>query len=95
MNIDQYIQTLSKEDLEKIENDIKAGVLQQKIRGHYTKLAVQEQKVCAVCGMGTNEGFTLVFGPADFRKKATFCAMDCLEYFIQHLKGTKDNNEYY
>lgn len=30
--------------------------------------------------------FTLIFGPEDFRKKASFCAVDCLEYFLTHVK---------
>ncbi len=33
--------------------------------------------------------FTLMFGPEDLKKKATFCATDCLEYFLSNLKDLK------
>src|SRR3989344_1749519 len=29
--------------------------------------------------------FTLIFGSQDFRKKASFCALDCMQYFLQQL----------
>jgi hypothetical protein len=35
----------------------------------------------------------LIFGPKDFRKKASFCALDCLEYFIEKIKKEKKAKE--
>lgn len=29
--------------------------------------------------------FTLIFGSSDFRKKASFCALDCMRYFLAQL----------
>jgi hypothetical protein len=37
--------------------------------------------------------FILVFGSDDCRKKAHFCAVDCMEYFIAHLKFMKKQEE--
>lgn len=48
------------------------------------------QKSCSVCQSDipptSRHNYTIVFGPNDFRKKATFCAMDCLKYFISNLE---------
>ena len=48
---------------------------------------------CAVCDAEINqkkpETSTLVFGPSDFRKKATFCGKDCLNYFIKTMDERK------
>jgi hypothetical protein len=60
------------------------------------KLHEKERKhaePCSVCSAELREisvnNFTLVFGPEDFRKKASFCGMDCLEYFLKDLKQMK------
>ena len=47
-------------------------------------------RVCATCGDKLHENtknLTLFFGPEDFKKKASFCAFDCLEYFLGQLKN--------
>lgn len=48
---------------------------------------------CSVCDTEINqknpETTTLVFGPSDFRKKATFCGKDCLNYFIKTMDDRK------
>ena len=51
-------------------------------------------KVCSNCQTPiepySTSTYTLMFGPDDFKKKATFCAMDCMEFFIQKLKRIKE-----
>lgn len=48
---------------------------------------------CATCDCEidpkSSETTTLVFGPADFRKKATFCGRDCLNHFIKTMDERK------
>ena len=50
----------------------------------------EHEKVCATCSNNLNfyktSNYTLVFGPDDFKKKASFCGLDCLEYFIIKMK---------
>jgi hypothetical protein len=53
-------------------------------------------KYCSVCGNDLEPNnitnYTLIFGPDDFKKKASFCALDCMEYFMVKLKNIKENN---
>ncbi len=58
----------------------------QKIREKERK----HERKCAVCNSEMDgfrsSNYTLLFGPEDFKKKASFCGMDCLEYFIAKLR---------
>lgn len=96
----QIIEKLSLEELKKIEKDLSDGNFQKIIEKKIESLT-QKETICAVCNNKISEaGFVLFFGPDDFRKKANFCAFDCLEYFINHLKkseteGKNEEAEYY
>ncbi len=80
------------EDLVKIRKDLETG-------GHHIKKLVDSQiqeiekkevKKCATCGAELNpyyvDDYTLTFGRRDFRKRAYFCGLDCLNYFLEKLK---------
>ncbi|MBR9699555.1 hypothetical protein GOV09_03820 [Candidatus Woesearchaeota archaeon] len=58
------------------------------------ELEKQHKQFCATCSseMDTKQvnNFTILFGPDDFKKRASFCGMDCLEYFLKELKEIKD-----
>jgi hypothetical protein len=79
---------MDEEDLVKIQKDLEAGNLYHLVKKKLDDInSAKFNKVCPVCNSTINEEcFTLVFGPKDFRKKASFCAFDCLEYFINQLK---------
>lgn len=85
----EVINSLSYEDLKKIEMDLNEGHISKLLRKRMEVLE-KNKKVCPVCYkeiIDDNEAFTLVFGPPDFRKKASFCALDCLEFFINQIKN--------
>lgn len=46
--------------------------------------------ICPVCNSVIDQTksttFTLIFGPKNLKKKASFCAFDCLQYFVSKLK---------
>ena len=48
---------------------------------------------CTTCSNAIDpyntNNYTLIFGPDDFRKKGSFCGLDCLEYFLIRLKQMK------
>ncbi len=50
----------------------------------------KENAVCVVCGNPIFEPdentYTLIFGHKDLRKRASFCAQDCMEYFFKDLR---------
>ena len=89
----EIVEELDHDDLTRLHKDLNEGsgeyireVIQDKIR----ELEEQEQRICAVCGNEINpyyvNDFALHFGPRDFKKRAHFCALDCLEYFTTQLK---------
>ena len=81
------------EELKKIKKDLEEGgveikkIVDQKISQHETS----HQKTCSVCYSDLDpysvHNYTLVFGPDDFKKKASFCGMDCFQYFLDNLKN--------
>jgi len=82
-------------DLKAIEKDLYEGNIAKlvKIRKKgFEKLF--SEKICPTCGNSMKETkapFTLIFGPDDFKKKASFCGLDCLSFFIKKLE--KQNND--
>jgi len=94
------IENLDHEELIKMKKDIDAGglhmkkFLQQKIKENEHK----HDQYCVVCVSKIDpyktSNYTLVFGPSDFKKKATFCALDCLKYFLQNLEQIKKQGSY-
>jgi len=88
----QFLNTLEHYDLVRLKRNIEKGDLditkeiQEKINEHHKK----HEKYCATCSNDINpynpHSYTLLFGPEDFKKKASFCGLDCLEYFLINLK---------
>jgi len=95
----EIVDNLEHEDLIKLQKDLEeeGGMHVKKlISDKIQQLEDSEKAVCAVCGNPINpyytEHYTLIFGPRGFRKKANFCALDCLEYFLKNLKQEKTIN---
>lgn len=92
----ELIDYVEYEDLLKLKNDIEDGgfhlkkLVEKKIKEHNTK----HDQQCAVCSNILDtysiNNYTLVFGPEDFKKKASFCGIDCLGYFLTNLKKMKE-----
>lgn len=90
--IDNLVDGLTYAQLLKMQFDLQHGALNLRklVDSRIKQLETQNRKVCACCGfeitVDSDSSYTLVFGPSDFRKKATFCAMDCFEQFLKKLK---------
>lgn len=84
----KLIESLSKEDLTLVKKDLKTGNIERLINKKIQeKKQADFNKVCPVCQTQIREGsLTLTFGPNDLRKKASFCALDCLQYFLNRIK---------
>ena len=91
----EFLNSLEHYELEWFKKKIENGnldiikELQEKIKEHERKHASH----CTTCSntldfYNTNN-YTIIFGPDDFKKKASFCGMDCLEYFLTKLKLMK------
>ncbi|MFQ5474698.1 MAG: hypothetical protein ACE5DM_02575 [Candidatus Nanoarchaeia archaeon] len=89
------IDSLDHDELLRIKKDLESGGLHLKKFVH-TKIIEHEkqhEQYCTTCSSkidpNSTSTFTLIFGPIDFRKKATFCAMDCMSYFLKTLQNSK------
>ncbi len=89
------LKALDHDELVKLRNDLNQGGIHLKnLVDHHIKMIEKEHEAfCTTCmspiDLDDTNTFTLVFGPEDFRKKATFCAIDCLEYFLAGLKESR------
>ena len=82
----KIISEASVEDLRKIQLDLDQGILQGLIEERLDFFN-DDNKVCPTCNSKPPvDGFVLQFGPYDLRQQASFCALDCLEYFLRKLK---------
>ena len=96
-DIQKVMNKLNYDELKAIERDLSMGVpllkdvVSDKIKEHEAC-----GKTCAVCGanlLNLGDVFNLVFGPKGFKKKASFCAVDCLGYFIEKLKDIRQKKK--
>ncbi|KYK24698.1 hypothetical protein AYK26_06515 [Euryarchaeota archaeon SM23-78] len=88
----KLLENLKEEDLKLIKKDLKAGHIERLINKKLQeKIEADMNKVCPVCHTPTGEeSLILVFGPKGLRKKASFCALDCLEYFLNMIKKERN-----
>jgi hypothetical protein len=94
MRIYDMIRSLDEEELAALHKDLEGGGSQiHRIVQEYVQQKEEGNKICAGCNReiehAEDSTMVLVFGPKGFRKKATFCAADCLQYFVCQLKKTK------
>ena len=89
------IKSLSYEEIKALERDLNEGNIEKLIKDRLLQFE-KGKRICPVCYKTIEEGdehYTLTFGPKDFKKKATFCGVDCLEFFISKVKGLGGMND--
>lgn len=93
---EEIIDVLDYDELMRFKSDLDSGAITiKKLMEEKIKKKLKEhEKICATCSNNLNfyksNNYTIVFGPDDFKKKASFCGLDCLEYFIIKLKEMND-----
>lgn len=87
----RILENLDEKDLALLKKDLEAGNIEKLINKKIQeKKEANFNKVCPVCQAPIGaESLTLIFGPTGLRKKASFCALDCLEYFLNKIKTDK------
>ncbi|MBI2659611.1 hypothetical protein HYX07_00440 [Candidatus Woesearchaeota archaeon] len=96
---EEVMDILDYNELMRFKNDLDSGALTIKrlLEERIKKKLKEHEKICATCSSNLNfyrtSNYTLVFGPDDFKKKASFCGLDCLEYFIIKMKEMKRPKE--
>ena len=93
------VSTLDYNELVKMRDDMENGGIHLKnlVEREIKNQEQKHEQYCSVCANSIDpedtNNFTLVFGPESFRKKATFCAIDCLQYFLGNLKKIKTEQD--
>lgn len=95
LKLNDAIKSLEYQDLVDLHEDLREG-------GHGVKSIVERRivekekeqgKHCATCqseiDLHSTNNFTLLLGPEGLRRKASFCAIDCMKYFISNLERRK------
>lgn len=91
----KFLSSLEHYELVRLKKQLESGTLdmEKELQGYIKDLEKKHAKDCTTCSntldMYNTNNYTLVFGPEDFRKKASFCGLDCLEYFMIKLKQIK------
>ena len=94
---EDIIDVLDYNELMRFKSDLDSGAITAKklLEEKIKKKLKEHEKICATCSNDLNfyktNNYTLIFGPDDFKKKASFCGLDCLGYFIIKLKDIKAN----
>ena len=87
-NLEHYELVMLKQQIEKGNLNIEKEIQEQ-----IKQLEKRHSGSCATCTNAldpyNSNNYTVIFGPDDFRKKASFCGLDCLEYFLINLKQIK------
>lgn len=96
----EFLDSLEHYELLQLKQGLDRGSLnmgkaiQEKISEHEKKHA----KFCVTCSNSLDpcntSNYTLLFGPEDFKKKASFCGIDCLGYFLVKLKEIKRGEQH-
>ena|SRR3989344_4379780 len=92
---EEVMQLLNHYELMKLKRDLESGGIE--VQSILDKRIKEEEKkhdiYCMTCSGNIDQedvnNFTLIFGPDSLKKKATFCAVDCLEYFLKNVKQIK------
>ena len=88
------IEQLSVDDLLRLREDVIAGHVEHHINQRLSIMEPTKSGICPVCNAKAGEEhYTLVFGPKNFRQKASFDGVDCLYYFLERLKEQIANTQ--
>lgn len=86
----KMIDEMSFDELRLIKRDLESGNIDRLINKKI-EMSASSSRLCPVCHNTVDDGgLTLIFGPKEFKQKASFCAFDCLEYFLSKLKKQKE-----
>ncbi|HIH39282.1 TPA: hypothetical protein HA219_00970 [Candidatus Woesearchaeota archaeon] len=94
----EFLENLDYNEVLDLKKQIKepSSAIKDVLANHIDVIERMNSRICATCGNQLNintKNLTLHFGPEDFKKKASFCAFDCLEFFLQQLKSIEMKKE--
>jgi len=91
----EVVDYLEFEELVKMRKDLTMGGLHllQLVDNKIREETKKHDVYCCICNNRLEpysvNNYTIIFGPEDLKKKASFCAIDCLEYFLKNLRDLR------
>ena len=88
----EMLSSLEYEELVELQRDLFNGgaSTKQLVSNKLKEISFRESRTCGTCGNQVNlresNEFTLIFGTPEVKKRASFCALDCMDYFTSNLK---------
>ncbi|MBI2147693.1 hypothetical protein HYU19_04410 [Candidatus Woesearchaeota archaeon] len=95
----EVIEYLDYDELQKMKKDLTLGGVHlfRLVDEQIQRESLEHEYYCSICNAKIDQestnNFTLLFGPEGIKRKATFCAIDCMEYFLNNLKDLKKEME--
>ena len=92
MSLRDVVSSLKYDELINLQKDLYSGgsKIRQLITNKIKEISATESRTCATCGSPINlrlaSEFTFIFGTSEQKKRASFCALDCMDYFTNSLK---------
>jgi hypothetical protein len=92
------LENLSYSEVLEFNKEIKNAIspVRKTLTDHIDVLERMNSRICATCGNQLSlqtKNLVLNFGPEDFKKRAHFCAFDCLDFFINQLRAVELKRE--
>lgn len=96
LKLNDAIGSLDYDDLVQLHEDLREGG--HSLRGMVERKIVEKEKEhgksCCVCSSEidphSTSNYTLLLGPEGLKRKASFCALDCLKYFVAGIEKRKE-----
>ncbi|MBW2968480.1 hypothetical protein KY362_08420 [Candidatus Woesearchaeota archaeon] len=96
LKLNDAIGSLAYDDLIELHEDLKEGgfTLRNMVEKRIVEKEKEQGKHCSICqseiDVHSANNYTLLLGPEGLRRKASFCALDCLKYFITEIEKRKE-----
>lgn len=95
--IKDIVSNMSIDDLKILRDDLKTQNYTLKLINEIIEKHEQSNKICASCGNKidpfSENKMVLTFGSQDFERRAHFCAIDCMSYFMEKYKKIKEQKK--
>ena len=84
------INSMDYRDLKSLQRDLYEGNIGNLIKKNIDKTDSISKRICPTCGTTLKKPpYSLEFGREDFKKRAGFCGLDCLSFFVTNLNKEK------
>jgi hypothetical protein len=96
LRLKDAISSVDYHELVDFHEDLENGAIATKQLVKETILAKEKEmgKMCHVCQSEidphSTHNYTLLLGPEGLRRKASFCALDCLKYFLSDIERRQE-----